>query len=374
MKKKSLVITVALVLTSFQVAAQGIPDLKINGFFTAGSTYSDVNDEYIERITDTLSYSDTRFGLTIRANPSEKVSVQGQLLMGWSEEAEEQYVAKLDWGFASYRPSDIVTVHVGRLKFPNLMFTETFSVGVLNPWARLPQEIYNVDGGGSNLVFSSFDGTQVTLTTSLGDTDLQFDSYLGSTAFEGGEFEDMVGYVLSLSRNNTVIKAGFTRGEMEIEEANEQPIIEGETRTSWSVSAKTEWNNLALWAEYGSSQFDGFGAADEAGPFDIDLSELDTDAWYVAAAYRIGDFTPVITIASQEQASGSGQDSLTFGLNYNFSDSAIVKIEWTRVDPTERSDTSALTLAGFDEQAGLFYEGIEESDANIITLSLDLVF
>ncbi len=372
MKNGLLLFSAVLVLTTFQTAsAQGFGDLQINGFFSGVSTSGDSSDEYIERITDEMNYDETRFGLTLRANPSENLTVQGQIFMSG---AEDHYNAHLDWGFASYNAGDNLTVHAGKLKFPNLLFSETVSVGVLNPWARLPQEIYNMEAGGSNLVFESFEGTQATLTASLGDTDLQFDTYLGSTDFEDGHFKNMVGYVLSLNRNNTTLKAGFNSGEMHVEEAHERPLIEGDKRTSWSVSAKTEWNNLALWGEYGSSQFDGLGAADEADPFDIDLSELNTDAWYVAAAYVIGDFKPVITIGSQEQQSGSGQDSLTFGLNYSFSQRAVAKIEWAIIDPTERSDTSALALAGFDEQAGLFFEGFEGSDANIVTLSIDLVF
>ena len=372
MNRKSLLIIVALALTSLQsAAAQDLTDIQFSGFFSGVSTSSDVEDEYIERISDELNYDETRFGLNIRANPSDRLSLQGQIFMSGTE---DHYNAHMDWGFATYAANNNVSVHMGKLKFPNMLFSETFSVGVLYPWARLPQEIYNLEAGGSNLFFESFNGTQVTLTGAIGDTELQFDSYLGNTDFEDGHFKDMTGYVLSISRNNTVLKAGFNRGELHVEEAHERPIIEAETRTSWTVSAQTEWNNLALWAEYGSVEFDGLGAADEADPFDIDLSELNTNAWYVAAAYQIGNFRPVITIANQEQDSGSGQDSITLGLNYNLGPKVVAKLEWTKVDPTERSDTSALAMAGFDEQAGLFFEGFEESDANIISLSLDLVF
>ena len=315
MKRKSLLIIVAMGLTTLQsAAAQDLANVQFSGFFSGISASSDVKDEYIERLSDETNYDETRFGLNMRANPTDRVSLQGQIFMSGTE---DHYNAHMDWGFASYEANEYVSVHMGKLKFPNMLFSETFSVGVIYPWARLPQEVYNLEAGASNLFFESFNGTQVTLNGVIGGTDLQFDSYLGSTDFEDGHFKDMTGYVLSLSRNNTVLKAGFTRGEMHVEEAHERPIIEAETRTSWTVSAQTEWNNLALWAEYGSSKFDGLGAADEAGPFDIDLSELDTDAWYVAAAYQIGKFRPVITFANQEQDSGSGQDSISLGLNYD---------------------------------------------------------
>jgi predicted porin len=280
----------------------------------------------------------------------------------------------MDWGFVTYSPSEHVSVHAGVLKFPNLLFSETFDVGLLNPWARLPQEIYNLDGGGSNLLFETFEGTQVTLTRTVGDTDLQFDSYFGETEIENGHFKDLTGYVVTLSRNTTVLKASFNSGEMHIEEVHEVPLMEAQTRAAWTVSAKTEWNNLALWAEYGSSKFDGLGSLVETGPYDIDLSELDTDAWYVAAAYQMGRFRPVITIGNQEQDSGSGQESISLGLNYTMGAKAVVKVEWTRVDPTRRSATSALAMAGLDEQAGMFMDGLQESHANIITLSMNLIF
>ncbi len=373
MNGKSLLIFVAVVLTTLQsaAAADDLAGIQFSGFFSGVSAISDVEDEYIERLSDELSYDETRFGLNMRANPSERLSLQGQIFMSGTE---DHYNAHMDWGFASYAANENVSVHVGKLKFPNMLFSETFSVGVIYPWARLPQEVYNLEAGGSNLFFESFNGTQVTLAHTIGDTELQLDAYRGNTDFEDGHFNDMTGYALSLSWHNTVLKAGFNRGELHVEEAHERPLIEGETRTSWSVSAQTEWNNLALWAEYGSSEFDGLGAADEAGPFDIDLSELDTDAWYVAAAYQIGKFRPVITVGRQEQDSGSGQDSISLGLNYNLGPKAVAKLEWTKIDPTERSGTSALAMAGFDEQAGLFFEGIQESDATIITLSLDMAF
>lgn len=156
MKKR--IMSLALGLSVIASVTQAAEDVRLGGFIRAAGAVTDVadsKDKYMERINNNASYGDTHFGLNISAAINDNWSVAGQL---YASGAEENYNISLDWAYASYRPNDNFSVDMGKMKYPNLVVSEYYDVGITYPWIRPPEEIYRFEVLGPSLSYEAISG------------------------------------------------------------------------------------------------------------------------------------------------------------------------------------------------------------------------
>ncbi len=368
MNKTIRFVVAALTLCSGNAFA-GIEDkVNIGGFATAGFVISDTEDGYIERIDEEGSWDETRLGLNISAQVSNKLSFAGQILMAGRENS---FDAHADWAFARYKVNDTSSVLFGKLKYPNLMFSEFYDAGNLFPWASTPHELYNVEAGGSGAMYEHMEGASLFFTAMPNEIEFVFQPYVGEADMEDGALKNMIGFMVGANGDNYQVKLGYNKGEFhpggehggggDEEEGGVFHDFDDVTpdKEIWNLGASAEFGNLFGYVEYATVEYDGF-------------SGLDTDAGYMMLGYRIDKFLPHITFASFEQDNGREQQSVTVGVRYALAENASLKLDWTSIDsePPDEDDGEGWHEI---EASGLFFDGTDD-DVNIVYLTLDVLF
>ncbi|MBF0382315.1 MAG: porin [Magnetococcales bacterium] len=330
--------------------------IRWSGFATAGVSASSSETEYIERIDEDGDYRETKLGLNLGVSITPELGLAGQILMAGRE---RDFGAHADWVFLSYDIFDSTSIMAGRIKYPNLLFSEIYDVGYLYPWARVPQEIYSFESLGPNMAHEVFAGVSLLHSGELSeDFEYTIQPYGGNAPMEDGNIKKMVGIMISTNSENFLIKGGYNRGEMHLEEDHHREISEGAIRQIWSAGFQMDFNDVLANAEYVRSTIE-------------DMSEFDTDSWYVNLGYRINQWTPYITYGVMEQESGLGQRSITADLRYDIGTSAALTIEYQNIDPQLRDST-----VGEENKlpSGLFASEPSESTVNIVSVTLDVIF
>lgn len=366
---KTLRFVVATLMLCSGSAFAGVEDnIKIGGFASAAYAVSDSEDAYSERIDEDGSWDETRLALNISAKISNKLSFAGQILMAGRE---NNFDAHADWAFGRYKFSDTTSVLFGKIKYPSTLFSEFYDVGYLYPWSSTPQELYNLEVGGSGAVYESVKGASLLFTMMPDEIEYVFQPFVGNADMEDGTMKKLVGFMVGANGDNFQVKVGYNKGEFHPggghgdggEEGEEGVFHDFDDETpdkeTWNFGASGELGNLVGYVEYARIKYDGF-------------SGLDTDAGYATLGYRINKFLPHITFASFEQDNGREQESVTLGVKYALTDNASLKLDWSVIDTQPPEEDDGEGWHGI-EATGLFFDGTDD-EVNIVYLTLDVLF
>ncbi|OUS31503.1 hypothetical protein A9Q99_02740 [Gammaproteobacteria bacterium 45_16_T64] len=152
--------------------------LKINGFFSAGSTLLDSKDLELStfNIDDEYSTSPvTKLGIQMTFKVSDDIDVTGQLV----SKGTDNYDVTAEWAYLSWQMTENFTTRIGRQRTPYYMLSEYLDVGYAYPWTRPPIEMYslplnNTDGIAFLHDFNAGDwtfGTHVYAGEGFGEVD-----------------------------------------------------------------------------------------------------------------------------------------------------------------------------------------------------------
>ncbi len=395
-KKYIFAMACALTLGTGNVMAQ-MP-VQFNGFFTAGVTKSDSESPYSpglygQGIRDKTDFeTDTIFGLQVRSQIDEKLSVTGQFL---AKGGDGSFDLSTDWAYATYALTDSASVRAGRLRLPAFLMSEFLEVGYAYPWVRPPVEVYGLS------MMSSYMGTDLIYNIETGFMDIQLQPYLGNIneniSNNNGDFkvesENLTGLNIVLSGEIATFRLGYAKTTTNVEgittivpnlgtphplmgKSIDLPVEEAATEFA-SVGATLDWNNFVGYAEYASLKIDTgnviIPAVDnvEQGQFipKIELEGIpvvaDNHGWYVSLGYRFDTFFPAITYAESisDETGGEDQKSITLSMRYNVGSNSALKVELQQID-AERRMTGA---------AGYFSTDPEDK-VNLLSVAYDVVF
>ena len=117
MKTRLRTTTAAVLLAMAGSPASAVDNITLNGFMTAGATYTDSDSEWFDgNISDEVGFEkDSRVGIQVSANVNPKMNVTAQLL---GRARDQDYDAFFDWGFVSYAFNDAWEARAGKIKFP----------------------------------------------------------------------------------------------------------------------------------------------------------------------------------------------------------------------------------------------------------------
>ena len=418
MKKQFNVLSAAIVAVLASTPAQAI---QFDGFMTAGAAQivsiddADKGNIYIgglgdRGISEDLSFEkDSRFGLQISSDITEKMSVVAQLL-GRGE--NNNFNAIIEWAYVDYEFHDTASIHVGKIKQPVYLVNDYVEVGYAYPWIRPPQEVYLL-----NNPLNTVNGIELLLQFPVGPGTLSFQPYLGSNRddipnAQGAFFEAENIYGIDVKyagRGYTVHASNFqcevkTFGGFQTDANNPfgAPLnVDLNGTGNCNVTAagfNLDLANVVVYAEWTKR------TTDEK----LSRAFGDTDAYYATVGYRFGKFLPHITFASiSGEAStfglstGNGaitdgsipfallpvpggslnfpvqiQTSITAGLRYEVNDSAALKIEYQVVDVEQDPAELADAKQGFNY--GLFNTNFSQSSpqskVGIMSVALDVIF
>lgn len=403
MKKQLNTITFAVFAVLASSSAQAI---QFDGFMTAGASQHDDDNKntYIgslgdRGITDDLTFeTDTRFGLQISSDVSENMSVVAQIL---ATGTNSNFNAIIEWAYVDYEVTDIVSVHVGKIKQPVYLVNDYVEVGYAYPWIRPPSEVYY-----QNNPLNTINGLELLLQFPVGKGVLSFQPYIGSNRDDipnaGGAFfeaENIYGIDVKYSgRGYTVHASTFHCGRVDTRGSFSVPVDPAGNPGTVDLNGTGECDVTAVGLNLDISNFVVYAEWQDRQTTDT-LSRAfgDQTAWYTTLGYRFGKWMPHITFATIDgeastvglpndgavKVSGASfnfpvaiQSSITAGLRYEVNDSAALKFEYQVIDIED--DPAELAAANQGVNYGLFNTDFTKAppsgNVNVISVALDVIF
>lgn len=198
-------------------------DYSISGFGTLGYARSDKPYNYQRFINEggTLR-RDSVAGVQLDARFTETVGATVQLLAAPATDSDSKTDASVAWAFVSLRPTNDLLFRAGKQRIPLYLFSQSYSVGVTFPFARLPTEMYSISPS------NEFTGLSASKSWEISGGDLTLDGYWGVSDLDvrfwirdgipmvqspGSQFRkigvDGGGLAISFRRQDNVLRAGL---------------------------------------------------------------------------------------------------------------------------------------------------------------------
>lgn len=325
-------------------------ELKWDGFFTSTYSITNTKSTYRDVVHDDGSFDDSRFGLHVVSDIHPLWRLEAQL---FAAGYEDNYAARLDWGFASFHPSERLNLKFGKLKYPNNLVSEYYDVGLAYPWIRPPHEYYSLEEPSASVTYESFNGASAIISRRSGDWDLVAQPFFGEIELAESDaiISRFTGIKLSASNDLTELQASVAQGRMNA--AGHE--LDDQTKRIVSLGVHTEWGSLVNYLEYAVTTFS-------------DSEEARTKAGYITLGYHFGHTMPHITYAGFDQESGWGQQSVTVGVKQMLNPSTALKLEMQRITPELNPEVGA------EMASGLFMDDPEKTRVNAFSIAIDVVF
>lgn len=158
-KQRLCLLTAGLLLGSGALAENVTPNLKINGFATAGAAW--LEDDSTGYLYMQNSYGragigegintkfDSVIGLQLDYQVNDSTNLVTQLVgrgqnqsSADGKSSQNSFQINADWAYIRYSISDSWFARAGRLGFPGFMISDSMLIGHAHPWVRPPAEVY----------------------------------------------------------------------------------------------------------------------------------------------------------------------------------------------------------------------------------------
>ncbi|HBF06757.1 MAG TPA: hypothetical protein DHW71_06625 [Gammaproteobacteria bacterium] len=324
MKKRLLASCIGLMVLSPSAFA----DIHFSGFLTAAG--GQIIDDDDGAITSYEGYDskfntkpETKLGLQIRSDITEKITAEGQLL----SKGIDDFDTELEWVYMSYHISPYWMARVGRLKSPFFMYSDYLDVGYAYPWIRPPSQTY------LDTRFSAFQGVDTVFDKNFGNWATTFQFHLGRVQDEletpigtvERDVDFMAGFNVTavydywLTFNATYRGARFKASSPQ----QLQDLIDG---------LKSFGDSPATGNEQGYPAADAINVENEFAAFYSFATVIDLEKWLMIAEYTVFDV--------KDQSTLEDHDSYYFTLGYKL-DSALVHLTYNYGE--EKPDYSFIT-------------------------------
>lgn len=312
-KKFAAVLSGAVLCVSTSAVFAGTPE--IHGFFRAGGALSLDDTQTYQGADKDGDFSSSHYGLNVSSDLGSNWRLASQV---FGAGYEENFNLHLDWAYATYNAAEGLNLNFGKIKYPNLMYSEVVDVGTVYPWTAPPQELYSSETEGSAYLFmESFVGASAVYNMFVGDMEVSATVLAGNGGVEQGSLDKMFGGALNVGSDMFNVKVGYNQYTPEGVEEGEDGL-NGNVVSVLSAGASVNAFNLHLIGEYAQGAVDG-------------ASEKDSKAMYATVGYTIGPVTPNVTFSRLEAS--EGRDVLSAGVKYQLSSAATFKLDYLNVTP-----------------------------------------
>jgi hypothetical protein len=206
--------------------------------------------------------------------------------------------ADLEWAFVSWKAAPGWELQVGRKRLPLYFYSDFQDVGYAYPWVRVPPDVYGWD-------IVNYDGANLSYATELGGWTLRANAYAGSSRSK----DNLYTRFYYADRQDVAWKA--MRGA-DIEFANDWLTLRANYHRSRASQLDYSSGTAMETIDPSSSGHDAYGLAanaelgnwlirTEAGVFDRSKYLYKARFHLVGAGYRIGKFTPMLTVSGYRE-------------------------------------------------------------------------
>lgn len=363
----------ALFLFSIAVPVHALENININSFLTVAASSMSEEGRYLDKVTEQVSFeNDSVYGINIRTKVNAKVSGAAQLL---ATAHDGSFSLDAQWAYLSYKLNKKSSFRVGMLNLSTFLISDYTNTGYLYPWVRTPVEVYD------NNPLENFLGVEwLHINRFAKKTKLTTQLFIGSAQVEKNGLlfraSDGYGFNVQLDVPHFTFRIGAISPTIQLEgpadPANgDFTVVDyvdlNDRGVMYTVGASMDWNNVIMYTEAVTTETEGQSQA---------IFPNQT-GMYLTLGYKMGKYTPHVTVASTEGDIYSGtlptgilaaaipltQDSITYGLRYNVDNNVALKLEYQMVDLDAASGST-----GFATVAG----SVESFD--VVTVAMDVIF
>jgi hypothetical protein len=318
MRLKSRALAMAVALGSSHTAMA--IELDFSGFISVGGGIAS-NDQLnldVDYDEDVKFNEDSILGIQTTAPINEQLSFTAQLVA----RGKDDFNIAAEWAFLNFELSDELYTRAGRLRAPFFAYSESIEVGYSYHWIRPPSEVYR-------LPFSSIDGVDVNYVTWLTDDwELTSQVYFGTYSDEVDVFGQKsnldltngTGVVISANYDWLTLRGSVHYAQVTVTNDNTQALDTALRTAGFSNVAEdlaVKDNGVMFYEAAVQADYESYLVIAEWTMLDYDRSAIPDDTgWMISLAKRIGDFTPHITFAKEEDDGETGfSDPIPSGVN-----------------------------------------------------------
>ncbi|HET8730360.1 MAG TPA: hypothetical protein VFM34_04550 [Moraxellaceae bacterium] len=214
-------LTAGLLLGSAACAENITPNLKMNGFATAGIARLDDDSggyRYMQNsygragISEKLNTTfDSVIGLQFDYQVNDDTNLVTQLVgrgqndsSGNGASSQNTFAVNADWAYIRYRINDSWYARAGRMGFPGFMVSDSMLIGHAHPWVRPPAEVY------ANTPVASIQAFDINNRQDLGSWALSTQLAVGTAQTNDGRLnlDDVTSLYFTLENDNLTLRAG----------------------------------------------------------------------------------------------------------------------------------------------------------------------
>ncbi|WOB08001.1 porin [Piscinibacter gummiphilus] len=391
---RPLVAAISLALCAGTAFAD--PTYKLSGFGTLAAVHSDLDTADFTgsvfqpngagHTRSTTTTPDSKLGVQLNASFNSEWSAVAQVISQYQHDAS--YWPQLEWGNVTYKPTDALSLRVGRIALPAYLMSESRLVGYAHTWARPPQDVYGV------LPLTSNDGIDATYRSKIGSAQNTVQAYYGTNEVKlagGGTAKAKTSWGINdtVEVGSLTLRAAYTYLKEDLQIDSLAPLFAGMSMIP-GLYEKYDPRNMNTHALALGAQYDpgDWFVMSEFVDYKGDGILSDSRSWYVAGGYRVGKFTPYL-IHSEVKArieedtspmsafitpllyqANATQKTTAVGVRYDVYKNTAIKLQYDRVQTGSRSNGRLKTEA----QPGNNWGFVPGSKANVVTLGVDFVF
>ncbi len=382
------------------------PEVNLRGFGTLGANYhSDEGVRFRRDISQAggaksgrISFAqDSMLGLQLNVSPHRQWEVTAQAVSRLT--SEDNFDPQLTWGYLKYKPLEDAALRFGRLGVESYIQGDSAEIGYANLRIRQPIIFYprTHDGMDAEWLHPLAGGT-LRLKGSAGWT--QGESVNSGVIYDTGGSE-LMGAVAEYARSGWTARLAYHRLLLHDELNDLKPGAPLVSLLAALPNGAAIYERLAL--KNRAVDNPSIALAYDAGPLQAqaNYSIYSSSHWsmrhlfYTTLGYRVGEFTPYLSYATQRTdrkfiatglPNGAGMDALNqvaanaqaasmvnqsdfaIGLRYDFADNMALKFQADHIryrDPESIVDTSLLSQSA---------ESRITRSMTVFSVALDFVF
>ncbi len=321
-------------------------ETSVHSYLSLTASYSDSGQLYRKHIDQEGSFEDSRVLVKIQHLTENSWKISGLVnALGENDFSVEVQQAAAEWekGHIKFR--------VGRLPYPIGLWSEQFRLGFDLLWIRAPESFYNLHPFGPNVVHEDLTGLALQVKTL--NEGVQVEAFFGHSELANGRLKQVAGLKLQLQLHDRLIAQLATHGGFAAIDSNGGLQINDESKTSF---------NAGLQTKIGKAFFVGEWALTSFGP-----SPLDTDVYYLSAAYAFGNWQPYVLAEHWRTDAGWGEDAALFGIKKKIDANLVMKLEWKQIEPQPAPRPDGIGV-------GLFEASPANNQAQLFSIALDFQF
>ena len=269
-------------------ASSALADVTINGFATFALGIADNDGLYLGYGEDLDAQPDSVVGVQMNYAVNDKMDATVQFLARGSE----SWAPKAEWAYLSYHTDSGSTIRAGKLRLPFYMYSDFLDVSYAQPFLRPPSSIYTLVP-----LFDSYTGVDALIPIVFSNSTLTIQPFYGGVDDEknGTEFKlsNILGANASWEWQNLQLRVIHATGDFTDSNVAE---LKGNSASFSGLGGKYDAENWFVTAEYATTTVDGI--------------INDTKAGYLAFGYRLGAWTPYLSVGMSETSDNDEREPL----------------------------------------------------------------